>query len=64
MIAYIKSLVNSRDKPLNNRTTPTMIRDNEVPNIQQEKKGQPSNTRREKTMSTVTISTPSHAASA
>lgn len=41
LIAYIKSLGEQSGQPLNNRTTPTMIRDNEVPNIQQEKKDNP-----------------------
>src|SRR5205807_3500702 len=40
LIAYIKSLVEQSGQPLNNRTSPTMIRDNEVPNIQQEMKDQ------------------------
>jgi cytochrome c oxidase subunit 2 len=38
LLAYIKSLGEQSGQPLNNRTTPTMLRDTEVPNIQQEMK--------------------------
>ena len=40
LIAYIKSLDEQAGQPLNNRTSPTMLRDTEVPNIQQEMKDQ------------------------
>lgn len=40
LIAYIKSLNEQSGQPLNNRTSPTMLRDTEVPNIQQEMKDQ------------------------
>jgi cytochrome c oxidase subunit 2 len=50
LIAYIKSLNEQPGQPLNNRTSPTMIRDTEVPNIQQEMKenGETSKPRPEK----------------
>ena len=37
---YIKHLAPQESNPLNNRTTPTQIRDSEVPNIQQQNKQQ------------------------
>ena len=40
LLAYIKSLNEQSGQPLNNRTSPTMLRDTEVPNIQQEMKDQ------------------------
>jgi cytochrome c oxidase subunit 2 len=40
LLAYIKSLGEQSGQPLNNRTSPTMLRDTEVPNIQQEMKDQ------------------------
>lgn len=36
IIAYIKSLSEQTGQPLNNRTTPTDLRDTEVPNVQQQ----------------------------
>ena len=36
IIAYIKSLSEQQGEPLNNRTSPSQIRDSEVPNIQQQ----------------------------
>jgi cytochrome c oxidase subunit II len=36
IIAYIKSLSEQQGEPLNNRTDPSLIRDSEVPNIQQQ----------------------------
>jgi cytochrome c oxidase subunit 2 len=36
IIAYIKTLSEQTGQPLNNRSTPTQIRDNEVPTIQQQ----------------------------
>ena len=36
VIAYIKSMSEQTGQPLNNRSTPTEIRDSEVPNIQQQ----------------------------
>src|SRR5215469_14427646 len=36
IIAYIKSMSEQTGQPLNNRSTPTEIRDNEVPNVQQQ----------------------------
>jgi cytochrome c oxidase subunit II len=36
IIAYIKSLSEQTGQPLNNRSTPTDIRDTEVPNVQQQ----------------------------
>ena len=36
IIAYIKSLSEQTGQPLNNRSTPTQIRDTEVPNVQQQ----------------------------
>jgi cytochrome c oxidase subunit 2 len=36
IIAYIKSMSEQTGQPLNNRTTPTDIRDTEVPNVQQQ----------------------------
>ncbi|PYP84662.1 MAG: cytochrome c oxidase subunit II [Candidatus Angelobacter sp. Gp1-AA117] len=38
IIAYIKSMGEQQGQPLNNRSTPTQIRDSEVPNIQQQMK--------------------------
>jgi len=36
IIAYIKSMADQTGQPLNNRSTPTQIRDTEVPNVQQQ----------------------------
>lgn len=36
IIAYLKSLGEQQGNPLNNRSTPTQIRDTEVPNVQQQ----------------------------
>lgn len=36
IIAYIKSMSEQAGQPLNNRTSPTQIRDTEVPNVQQQ----------------------------
>ena len=36
IIAYIKSMSEQQGEPLNNRTDPSLIRDSEVPNIQQQ----------------------------
>jgi len=36
IIAYLKSLGEQQANPLNNRSTPTQIRDTEVPNVQQQ----------------------------
>src|SRR5437016_1948082 len=36
LVAYIKSMAEQAGEPLNNRTTPSQIRDTEVPNIQQQ----------------------------
>ena len=38
---YIKHLSPQEANPLNNRSTPTEIRDSEVPNIQQQNQQQP-----------------------
>jgi hypothetical protein len=38
---YLKHLSPQQANPLNNRSTPTEIRDSEVPNIQQQNRQQP-----------------------